>query len=77
MSGTAVEVDNQINPWVSDDRLKEPRFLTKMELVIQTVHQITELLELLTEGIHMSKIESIPKLWDIVKDLKSESFKEL
>ena len=77
MSETVTEDKDQIRPWTLDDRLKDPRLLVKMELVITTIQEITKLFERLSEGRHMTKTESIPKLWETVKDLKVESLKEL
>ena len=48
-----------------------------MELTIKTIQEIAKLFELLPEERHIPKTESIPKLWETVKDLKSESLKEL
>ena len=71
------EDNDLLRPWESDERLKDLKVLTKMELVITTTEEITNLVECLSEGHKMSKTESIPKLWESVKDLNTESFKEL
>ena len=77
MSGAAAEDNDQIRPWASDERLKDPKLLAKMELAITTIQEIAKLFQRLPEGRHMPMTESIPKLWETVKDLKAESLKEL
>jgi hypothetical protein len=63
-------------PWANDERLKD--FL-KMDTIIRTVRLIQKLAESMEKtpiGVIL-KTESIPMLWEKVKDLKPESILDL
>ena len=77
MTENVEEDNNKIRPWTSDDRWNDPLIRGKMELVISVTQDFARITGLLPHGCHMSKEESIPKLWDTTKDLKQESIKEL
>ena len=72
-----VEDNDKIRPWTSDTLWNDPLIRGKMGLVISVIQDFARITELLPDGRHMSKEESIPKLWDATKDLKQECIKEL
>ena len=75
---TASEDDNDpLKPWKSDKRLQNPLLLGDFSKVISVIQEFAALAERLPEGQKMSKEDSIPKMWDMVKDLKSESINKL
>jgi hypothetical protein len=63
-------------PWANDERLKD--FL-KMDTIIRAVRLIQKLAEAMEKAPigAMLKTESIPMLWEKVKDLKPESILDL
>ena len=71
MSATAAEGNGHIEPWASDERLNDPVLLGTMNLANKLIQGVSTLAEVLPQD------ESIPKMWEAVKDLNPESIKEL
>ena len=77
MPANATEGDNQIRPWASDERLRNPLLLVTISQVISSIQDLATLTEQLPEGQKMFKSESIPNMWETVQDLKPESINKL
>ena len=56
---------------------KETTYSGTFAHLIRIIEKFVALAEQLSEGQKMSRLESIPKMWDKVKDLKPESIKQL
>ena len=77
MSVTTKDDNDPLKPWKSDERLKDPFLLGAFSQVISAIQEFATLAERLPEEQKMSRADSIPKMWDTVKDLKPESIKQL
>jgi hypothetical protein len=58
------EDNDRLRPWTSDERLKDLNLLTKIELTITTIEEITDLIERLSEGPNVSNILSFWARWN-------------
>jgi hypothetical protein len=77
MSAASEDDNDPLKPWKSDKRLLDPFLLGDFSKVISAIQEFAALAERLPEGQNMSRADSIPKMWDMVKDLKPESINKL
>ena len=63
-------------PWANDERLKNFKGQATINRAVKLIHKLAEAMETAPIG-PMPKTESIPMLWETVKDLSSESLLDL
>jgi hypothetical protein len=63
-------------PWANDERLKNFKGQAAINRAVKLIHKLAEAMETAPIG-PMPKTESIPMLWETVKDLSSESLLDL
>jgi hypothetical protein len=68
--------ENNLKPWVDDERLNDPFILGTFHTITNLIQKYATLAEKLPDG-GMPKTTSIPAMWKTVKDLKPESLKKL
>ena len=77
MSGSEqVEEDPDLEPWVKDDRLKDYRLQGTINKVVKLILRLAEAMKKAPIG-PMPETESIPMLWEKVKDLKQDRILDL
>ena len=75
MSPQSKQIEDKPRPWTDDDRLNDPFILGTFNTVINLIQEFATLAENLPEG-RIPKTQSIPVMWETVKDLKPESLKK-
>jgi len=63
-------------PWANDERLKNFKGQAAINRAVKLIHKLAEAMETAPIG-PMPKTESIPMLWETVKDLSPESLLDL
>ncbi len=62
-------------PWANDERLKNFKDQVTINRAVKLIHKLAETME--TTPIGTMPTESIPMLWETVKDLRPESLLDL
>ena len=72
----ATDDNDYPKPWEGDERLKDITLLAEINRVVKLVIRLAEALEKVPVGV-VPKAETIPKLWESVKDLKKENIAKM
>ena len=72
----ATDDNDYPKPWEGDERLKDITLLAEINRVVKLVIKLAEAMEKVPVGA-VPKAETIPKLWESVKDLKKENIAKI